>query len=340
MKHSTTASATPKRAPSIGSSTPSSRRRQQARPASASPDGPVAADLILGRHVQVYLDQLFVEHGLAANTIAAYRRDLADLQSFFAERDRRLGDLAITDVQAYLRALQQRGLAVSSIARHLSSAKMFLRFAFDRGLIAKDVASLLETPKKWRLLPDTLRVPQVDALMAAPDTDDPMELRDRAMLELLYATGLRVSELTSLKISDVDLKIGFLRCIGKGRRERIVPVGRSAIVAIEAYLSDCRPQLVKEPDAEWLLLSRTGRCLDRTNAWRLVRKYARKIGIRGKVSPHTLRHCFATHLLQGGADLRIVQDLLGHVDVSTTQIYTHVDSDRLKSIHQKFHPRP
>lgn len=308
------------------------------RPADTRPE----IDAALARHVQTFLDQLAVEHGLAANTIAAYRRDLADLQRFLASCARPLADLVITDVQAFLRSLQDRGLAVSSIARHLSSMKMFLRFAFDRGLLGKDLASLLETPKKWRLLPGTLRVPQVDALMNAPDgdDDDPMRLRDRALLELLYATGLRVSELTSLKISDVDLKIGFLRCIGKGRRERIVPVGRSAIDAVTAYLSECRPRLVREPDGGRLFLSRTGRPLERTNAWRLVRKYARQIGLRGKVSPHTLRHCFATHLLQGGADLRIVQDLLGHVDVSTTQIYTHVDSDRLKSIHQKFHPRP
>jgi integrase/recombinase XerD len=308
------------------------------RPADARPE----IDPALARHVQAFLDQLAVEHGLAGNTIAAYRRDLADLQRFLAACERPLADLIITDVQAFLRSLQDRGLAVSSIARHLSSMKMFLRFAFDRGLLGKDLAGLLETPKKWRLLPGTLRVPQVDALMNAPDgdDDDPMQPRDRALLELLYATGLRVSELTSLKIADVDLKIGFLRCIGKGRRERIVPVGRSAIDAVKAYLDDCRPRLAREPDEGWLLLSRTGRPLERTNAWRLVRKYARKIGLRGKVSPHTLRHCFATHLLQGGADLRIVQDLLGHVDVSTTQIYTHVDSARLKSIHQKFHPRP
>lgn len=283
---------------------------------------------------------LTVECGLADNTILSYRRDLAELADYLTTHELALCSLRPLDVQHFLMALRQRGLAISSIARHLSSLKMFLRFLFERRVLATDLASLLDSPKKWSLLPNTLNVPQVDALLSAPDAEDDLHLRDRAMLELLYATGLRVSELVSLKIGDLNLKIGFLRCIGKGGRERIVPVGRSAIEATQCYLDECRPGLKRDQDAGWLLLSRTGRRLDRTTAWRLVIKYAARAGLAGKASPHVLRHCFATHLLQGGADLRVVQELLGHVDVATTQIYTHVDKSRLKAIHSRYHPRP
>jgi len=283
---------------------------------------------------------LVVECGLAPNTIAAYRRDLGEFDAFLADAGLALETLAASHVLQFLMALRRRGLAISSVARHLSSLKMFLRFLYERRKLSADLAGLLDSPKKWSLLPDTLRIVQVDALLAAPDEQDPMCLRDRAMLELLYATGLRVSEVTALKVGDLNLEVGFLRCLGKGRRERVVPVGRSAIQATSEYLQRCRPALARQPDEGWLLLTRTGRALDRTNAWRLVRRYAQRLGLAGKVSPHTLRHCFATHLLQGGADLRVIQELLGHVDVATTQIYTHVDASRLKAIHRRYHPRP
>ncbi|MBI4579401.1 MAG: tyrosine-type recombinase/integrase, partial [Planctomycetes bacterium] len=180
---------------------------------------------------------------------------------------------------------------------------------------------------------------QVEALLNLPDEEEPLALRDRAILEMFYAAGLRVSELTGLRLEDVQLDIGYVRCLGKGRKERIVPLGEPAIQAVREYLSQLRPQLADGHGCDRLFLSRTGKPFDRTNCWRLVVKYARRMGITGKLSPHTLRHCFATHLLSNGADIRMVQEMLGHADIATTQIYTHVDSSRLKAIHQKFHPR-
>ncbi len=217
---------------------------------------------------------------------------------------------------------------------------MFLRFLFMTGRTDRDITTVLESPRRWKHLPGTLHYSQIDALLAAPNPKDPLYLRDRAMLELLYATGMRVSELVGLATDQLNLKIGYLRCIGKGNRERIIPIGRRAIEAVADYLRELRPALTARRETNAVFVTRTGRSMDRTNAWRLVIKYARRAGIAKKVSPHTLRHSFATHLLEGGADLRIVQELLGHVDVSTTQIYTHVDGARLKRIHQRYHPRP
>ncbi len=290
--------------------------------------------------VKRYLDHLFIECGLAGNTISAYQRDLIEFWDSLLEGNVHLAGLSISDVQSHLIRLQRRGLAVSSIARHLAAIKMFTRFLFAERLIRSDVASLLETPKRWRTIPDVLHYSQVDALLNAPDPADDFYLRDRALLELLYATGMRVSETSDLRLDQINLTVGYLRCIGKGRKERIVPIGRMAIDAVQEYLDTLRPQLVGANFCGTLFLSRTGRPLDRTNIWRLVRKYAREVGLQKNVSPHTLRHCFATHLLTGGADLRVVQELLGHADVTTTQLYTHVDPVHLKAIHRKCHPRP
>lgn len=251
-----------------------------------------------------------------------------------------MADLSISDVQNHLINLQRRGLGVSSIARHFAAVKMFIRFMFAEGLVLHDVASLMEAPKKWRNIPDVLHVSQVDALLSAPDPADEFYLRDRALLELLYATGLRVSEVADLTLEQLNLTIGYLRCIGKGGKERIVPIGRMAIDAVQEYLDILRPRLVGGEYTDAVFLSRTGRPLDRTNVWRLVRKYGREAGLAKNVSPHTLRHSFATHLLVGGADLRVVQELLGHADVTTTQLYTHVDPSHLKYVHRKCHPRP
>jgi integrase/recombinase XerD len=217
---------------------------------------------------------------------------------------------------------------------------MFLRYLFMVEALTSDVSALLETPKKWRTLPHTLRQRQVEDLLTAPQPGEPFYARDRAILEMLYATGMRVSELAGLRVKDVNLEVGYARCFGKGGKERIVPIGSHAIDAVREYLRHLRPAMTETgTPAEALFVSRTGSPLDRTNIWRLVSRYAGAVGIQMPVGPHTLRHCFATHLLEGGADLRIVQELLGHANVATTQIYTHVDSSRLKSIHQKFHPR-
>jgi len=228
----------------------------------------------------------------------------------------------------------------NSAKRALVAVRMFLRFAKLRRLIEDDGSEVLDTPKTWQRLPVVCNKQQVLRLLEAPAREEPFYLRDRALLELLYATGVRASELAGLKTMDVNLDIGYLRCLGKGNKERVIPVGRIAIGATRDYLRDLRPRLAKPQSHAFLLLSRTGRPLSRIEVWRLVKKYAVRAGMPRNVTVHTLRHCFATHLLSGGADLRSVQEMLGHVDIGTTQIYTHVDYERLRQIHKKFHPRP
>lgn len=290
--------------------------------------------------VKRFLDYLFVECGLAGNTIIAYQADLCEFWDDVAADGGLPADLDIEHVQTHLIGLHRRGLSTSSIARHLASIKMLLRFLHQHGLVRRDVASLIELPRKWHRLPHAVHYDQVEALLQAPDASDEFHLRDRAVLELLYATGMRVSELTGITLESVNLDIGYLRCLGKGRRERIVPIGRSAIKAVQSYLTALRPALDAPRSGRRMFLSRTGRPMDRTSIWRLVRKYALRAGIAQPLHPHTLRHCFATHLLAGGADLRVVQELLGHADLTTTQVYLHVDERRLSEVHRRFHPRP
>ena len=290
--------------------------------------------------VKRFLDYIFVECGLAGATVTAYQRDLGEFWNHLVEREVEPADISMEDVQEHLIRLQERGLVVSSIARHLAAIKVFLRHLYAERVLRRDLASLIEGSKRWQTIPDTVHYHQVEALLAAPDTRDEFYLRDRALLELLYATGMRVSEVVDLSLEQINLRLGYVRCIGKGRKERIVPVGRSAIEAVEEYLEYLRPRLLGDRSVSALFLSRTGRPLDRTNVWRLVRKYAITAGVDKPLSPHTLRHCFATHLLAGGADLRIVQELLGHADLATTQVYTHVDETQLKRVHREYHPRP
>ncbi len=289
--------------------------------------------------IKRFLDYLFVECGLAGSTVVAYRRDLCDFWNDLELYGVEVRDVTILDVQRHLQRLQEGGWAVASIARRLSAVKMFLRYLFAEKVLYRDVPSLIEAPKKWRYLPATVHYQRIDALLNAPDAADEFHLRDRALLELLYATGLRVSEVSNLTLDQLNLDVGYLRCVGKGNKERIAPIGRSALRALRSYLGRLRPVLVRQRSVAFVFLSRTGRKLDRTSIWRLVRKHALTAGIANDLSPHTLRHCFATHLLAGGADLRIVQELLGHADVSTTQIYLHVDPTRLKEVHQRCHPR-
>ncbi len=208
------------------------------------------------------------------------------------------------------------------------------------GLLHEDFTSILEGPKLWQKLPVVCNKQKVIDLLDTPTTDDPFYLRDKALLEMLYATGMRASEVAGLKISALNFSIGYLRCLGKGNKERIIPLGKTAIEVTKLYLQDLRPNLVKPAGGDFLFLSRTGRAMTRVDIWRVVKKYARRAGLPRKMTVHTLRHCFASHLLSGGADLRSLQEMLGHVDIATTQIYTHVDQDRLRSIHKKYHPRP
>jgi len=293
------------------------------------------------RALRGFLDYLQAECGLSTNTLRAYRRDL---QRFFAclagSRFRSLTGLRPADIEGFLRHLHREGLAASSAARALAAVRMFCRYLVIDGVLPSDVSDSVESPRKWTRLPTVLDNQTVQTLLKAPDPmQDPYALRDRAILALLYGTGMRASELTGLALSDFNFNLGVVRVLGKGSKERIVPVAERAFELLRQYLQQQRPMLLRRPDTAALLLSRTGRRLAREDIFRIVRKYVRRIAVRGKVSPHTLRHCFATHLLANGADLRSVQEMLGHANIATTQVYTHVDADRLKSIHKKFHPR-
>jgi len=295
----------------------------------------------LAQNVRDFLAYLSVEAGLSKNTILAYGRDLKSFLKFCkSSKISRLQQIKPVLIQDYLRILAENQKSESSIKRCLVAIRMLLRFAKLTGLAKDDFSAILESPKIWQKLPVTCSKKQVFSLLNAPSPDEPFYQRDKAMLELLYATGIRASELAGLRTSDLNLAIGYLRCVGKGSRERIIPVGETAIRATVEYFRDLRPRLAKPESSDFLLLSRTGRPLSRIEIWRLVKKYAVRAGMPRNLTVHTLRHCFATHLLTGGADLRSVQEMLGHVDIATTQVYTHVDQRRLRRIHKKYHPRP
>ncbi|MBU0616835.1 MAG: tyrosine recombinase XerD [Planctomycetes bacterium] len=295
-----------------------------------------------------------VECGLAANTIRAYRRDLRRFGDFLRRQSiDTWTEIGPEVVQRHLVELTDADYCESTIARHVTAIRMWLRWLHETRQIPEDLTTLLESPKCWKRLPQTLNLDRTVELVTSPELDQPQGLRDRAILELFYACGLRVSELCGLRIGDVNLSAGYVRCMGKGRRERVVPVGQKARDAVEAYLEHLRPKLLqraletgrvetpltnKVRAALPLFLSRSGGAIERTAVWRIVRRQARRCGIKGKASPHTLRHSFATHLLEGGADLRVVQELLGHVSVNTTEIYTHVQTSHLREIHARCHP--
>lgn len=278
------------------------------------------------------------ERGLAQNTLHAYRRDLENVEEFLGTRSATLLRARAEDLRAYLQSQSRKGRSTKTVARRYAALRVFLKFLAAEG---HDVGALLqqiERPKPERSLPKILSRAQVNQLIAAPNPKSRLFARDVAIIELLYASGLRASELCDLKVRDVNLQVDCVRVLGKGMKERIVPMGNAAKEAIGRYLLECRPLLEKKP-TERMFLSRTGKPLDRIALWMLIEKYGRKSGLLKSISPHVLRHCFASHLLGGGADLRIVQELLGHSDIATTQIYTHVDQARLKSIHEKYHPR-
>ena len=297
--------------------------------------------LPLGQLANDFLAYLRVEAGLAENTILAYGRDLKDfLQYCNSIKINELQQIRPEVVQKYIQILGAGDKSESSTKRALVAIRMFIKFTNLTGLISDDFTAILEGPKLWQRLPIVCNKQQVINLLNAPNPKEPFYLRDKAMLELLYATGVRASELAGLRTADLNFEVGYLRCKGKGGRERIIPVGKTAIAATIEYLKGLRPKLNKPFSNDFLLLSRTGRPMGRIEIWRLIKKYAVRAGMPRNLTVHTLRHCFATHLLAGGADLRSVQEMLGHVDIATTQIYTHVDSERLKSVHKKFHPRP
>lgn len=287
-----------------------------------------------------FLDYLQAECGLANNTRKAYR---GDLKRFLAHLDEAgtggLGGISTRDIETFLRAEKRRGYATASVARSHAAVRMFCRFLVMERVLQRDPAESIDSPRKWHRLPTVLNKDAVDLLLSAPDASrDVHALRDRAILMLLYATGMRASELVGLGLNDINFELGVVRVLGKGGRERIVPVAEEALRVVREYMADCRPTL-RARGHEKLILSRTGRELRREDVYRLVKKYVRKAAIKGRISPHTLRHCFATDLLSHGADLRSVQEMLGHADVATTEIYTHVDVARLRAIHKKYHPR-
>jgi integrase/recombinase XerD len=293
------------------------------------------------RLVERYLDHLAVERGLAGNTVAAYRRDLCGLGAALEEAGRDLLTAVPADLAAEIRRMRRAGLSPRTISRAVSAARGFYAHLVAEGERADDPAADLATPKLLQRLPTVLSEEQVEALLQAPDTATELGLRDRAMIELLYATGLRVSELVSLRLPQLrlgsELGGGYLIAFGKGSKERVVPVGESAESWLGRYFRDARPGL-ERGRADAVFLSRLGRAMTRQGFWENLRRYARAAGVK-KVSPHVLRHSFATHLLEHGADLRAVQEMLGHADISTTQIYTHIHQQRLKSLYERFHPR-
>ncbi|OGX06451.1 MAG: site-specific tyrosine recombinase XerD [Omnitrophica bacterium RIFCSPLOWO2_12_FULL_50_11] len=292
----------------------------------------------LSGHLRDFIEYLSVEKGLAQNSLLAYESDLKKYASFLSAHDvKHVQDISRNQITQFLFYEKQRKQEASSIARALVAIKLFHRFLLKEGVVKEDVTSVLDSPKLWKNLPSFLTLREVEAMLRVPNVRNPMGIRDRAILELLYATGMRVSELVGLKVEDLNLDSGFLKCRGKGGKERIVPIGRDAKQAVERYLSHGRRSNGRKGNLFTGL--KRDECLTRQAVWQMVRRYARQTRIRKKISPHTFRHSFATHLLEGGADLRVVQELLGHADILTTQIYTHITRDRLKSVYEQFHPR-
>jgi integrase/recombinase XerD len=292
-----------------------------------------------GRHLQQFLDSLWLESGLSQNTIEAYRRDLLAFAGWLSQFEVDLAAATQQHIQRYQSQRMREGRKVRSEARLLSSLRRFYRYLIREDLRDSDPTAQLESPRLGKPLPDSLTEQEVEDLLAQPDVTDPLGLRDRTMLECLYATGLRVSELVSLKQEQVNTRQGLIRCIGKGNKERLVPVGEVALDWLQDYLIEGRPGVLNGQVTDDLFPTRRGKAMTRQAFWYLIKRYAKQAHIDKPLSPHTLRHAFATHLLNHGADLRVVQLLLGHSDLSTTQIYTHVARERLKQLHGEHHPR-
>ena len=290
--------------------------------------------------LESFNDFLVLEQGASPRTDEAYGRDLARFATYAVSR----GAVGPADVTArllreYVYHLKDLGLAPASIRRNVSALRTYFKFLLGEGRITHDPSERLESPKRWRTLPEVLTVAEVDKLLASPTLDDPLVFRDRALLELAYGAGLRVSEWISIGVRDVMFDEGLVRVFGKGSKERLVPIGRRAIGALASYVRELRPRLEHGEGRGALFLNARGQPLTRMGAWKILQKYVARAGIEKHVSPHTLRHSFATHLLEGGADLRAVQEMLGHADISTTQIYTHVDREYLRTVHRQYHPR-
>ena len=290
--------------------------------------------------VEEFINFLAVERGLADNTLLAYRRDLMQYSRYLMKKKiEDVNRIERKDITDFMYAQKQKGLSANSICRGLAAIKMFHRFLVRERLSKENPTDLVDTPKTWKRVPEVLSTGEMEMIISASQGKKWQAVRDKAILELFYASGMRVSELVNLKIENINLDVGYVRCIGKGRKERIIPIGKRAREAVQRYCDTARKKLVKGHITSVLFLSRLGKKISRQSIWKIIKHYAKKAKIKKKIKPHAIRHSFATHLLEHGADLRSVQEMLGHSDISTTQIYTHVDRERLKSVHKQFHPR-
>jgi integrase/recombinase XerD len=300
----------------------------------------MAFDLSQAFHIEAFADYLGLEAGSSSNTVLNYLRDVRRYaQHAVAHGTRDPAALSVTQVREFVYQLKDMGLAPASIRRQISALRTYYRFLIGEGHASRDPSAGVELPKMWRRLPEVLTVVEIEALLGAPTPDEPLGWRDRALLEVAYGTGVRVSELVGLAVADIWFDEALVRVLGKGSKERLVPIGRRALGAAALYGREIRPQLDKGKARDRFFLNARGQPLSRVGAWGVIKRAATRAGLKKRVTPHTLRHSFATHLLEGGADLRAVQEMLGHADLSTTQIYTHVDRDYLRTVHRSFHPR-
>ena len=290
--------------------------------------------------IESFINYLIVECGLSRNTILSYSHDLQLFTNFLlSKKISDFNDVRPGTITSFIISEKKRGLSITSITRTIVSTRMLYRFLLSEGKLQKNPLTTIDSPKLWKRLPIVLSVDKVDNLLSVPDMKTKLGVRNRAILELLYATGARVSEVTAIQMDWINLEYGYVKCRGKGSKERIVPLGTKAIESIQNYLKVSRPEIKNSQHSPYLFLSKAGKPLRRENIWKIVRNCALKAGIHERISPHKLRHSFATHLLENGADIRSVQEMLGHVNISTTQIYTHVSKQHLKAVHQQFHPR-
>jgi len=291
--------------------------------------------------LDAFLNYLAVERGLSRNTILSYQEDINAYINFL--KGMHINSFSLTkkkDITDFMLSQKDRGLAPNSVARRLAAIKALYRFLVRERILKTDPSNLIDSPKLWKKIPQTLSANEVEALLSQPNIRNRQGIRDKAILETLYATGMRVSEAVNLKTGNLNLEVGFLRCTGKGNKERIIPLGRKAISSLKRYLGVSRPQHLKNKESDFLFLNRFGKKISRQSLWKIIKRYAKYARIKKPIRPHILRHSFATHLLERGADLRSVQEMLGHANISTTQIYTHISKERLKAIHRMFHPRP
>ena len=290
--------------------------------------------------IDEFMNYLSVERGLAKNTLLAYRRDLTKYIDYLSQKGRKTASQVNREhVSNFMFDLKKHDMSPTTICRNLAAVKMFHRFLVRENLAKEDPTTLVDTPKLWKRIPSVLTQAEIESMILAASGKNIQQIRDQAILEIFYGSGLRVSELSDLKTTSINYEVGFVRAVGKGSKERIIPLGMKAREAVQKYLLKTRPKLLKSQTNDVLFLSRLGKKIGRQSLWAVIKFYAKKANIKKTIKPHTLRHTFATHLLEHGADLRSVQEMLGHADISTTQIYTHVDKERLKSVHKQFHPR-